>query len=181
MSSLKGFIPRLAELLSTTPLALYGRQRALVKAGLLVAPEERRRGLGGGIQATHTSVSLLLIALLATDSVTETEERASAVANGELQGNHPPFSHRPNFKQALAAVVTQEGLCRRVEEVRVMRTAGRAIIRFKKSSRYIDAEFVFDREAPGILIEASIKADVLRQINADVAAIIESRVRPEDI
>lgn len=176
MSSLKGFIPGLARHLAISPLALYERQRALVRAGLLAAPQERRRGLGGGIQATAPSVALLLVAVLATDNLSETEERAAAVAAGEIQSRKLPFSHLPKFKDALAAVVLQEGLCRQVEEVRVSRTTGRATVRFKASSRFGTAEFGFARIGAGIQVEASIGAEILRRICADLSAIIEATV-----
>jgi hypothetical protein len=52
---------------------------------------------------------------------------------------------------------------------------GRALVRFKKTSKFSAAEFEFGiTGGAGVLIEASIGADVLRQINADLVAIIES-------
>lgn len=175
MSSLKGFIPALARLLGSSPSALYERQRALVRAGLLTSESSQSRGPGSGVRATAPAVAMLLIAVLATDNLSETEERATAVASGELQANKPPFTHLPKFKDALAAILMQEGLCRQIEEVRVSRTAGRALVRFKKTSKFSAAVFEFGiAGGAGVLIEASIGADILRQINHDLDAIIES-------
>ena len=172
MSSLKGFIPGLAKLLSSTPLALYERQRALVRAGLLSSPKHNKRGPGGGIQATAPSVSLMLISMLSTDNLSAVEASAGAVAAAKRVpgGAKTPFPPSFRFMDALAAVLAQQGLCREVDEVRVSRTAGQASIRFK--TKYELSEFRF--AAPpngGIQIEAALKADVLQKIGADVAAI----------
>jgi hypothetical protein len=120
-------------------------------------------------------VALLVIAVLATDNLSETEERGTALASGELHAKKAPFTHLSKFKDALAQVLVSEGLCRQVAEIRVSRTAGRAFVQFKKSSKFSTAEFSFGHPgSAGILIEASIGADVLRQIHTDLAAIIES-------
>ena len=63
--SLKGLIPRLAHELGMTPDALYERQRALVRAGLLKGVEGK--GPGSGVRATPYATALLLIAVLAAD------------------------------------------------------------------------------------------------------------------
>ena len=77
--SLKSLIPLLAQTLETTPAALYERQRALVRAGLIAA--EPGRGPGSGVRATPHSVAMLLLSLLATGSLSETEKQTKALAN----------------------------------------------------------------------------------------------------
>jgi hypothetical protein len=78
-TSLKSFIPALAKSVDMTPAALYERQRALVRVGLLHG--KSGKGPGSGVRATPESVAMLLIALLATGSVSEIEDHAMAVAN----------------------------------------------------------------------------------------------------
>ena len=73
MASLKSFLPHLAKVLDMSPLALYERQRALVRAGLL----ESRPGRGPEAEcsADAKSVAMLLISVLATSSLSEVEEQ----------------------------------------------------------------------------------------------------------
>ena len=63
MASLKGYIPGLARILGTTPDALYERQRALVRAGLL--DQGAGRGPGRGVRAPEAAVAFRVIATLA--------------------------------------------------------------------------------------------------------------------
>jgi hypothetical protein len=76
-SSLKGYIPALAVHLGKSPAALYERQRALVRADLLEF--EEGRGPGSGVRTTSQSVALLIIAVLATDNLSDTAERTQAI------------------------------------------------------------------------------------------------------
>jgi hypothetical protein len=180
MVSLKGFTPALARHLQISPAALYERQRALVRAGLLSADGTQQRGPGGGVRATALSVAHLLVAILATDNLSETEERANLVAKAKLAGgSRSPFQPIPRFVDAVAAVLTSKGLRSQVVDVRVSRTAGSATINFKDKAK--DSVFVFgDGSTLGVTIEASISAKVVKLISDDVVAIIESNISDGD-
>ena len=69
MMSLKAFAPVLASILGTTPAAVYERQRALVRAKVLPTPAGR--GRGNGLPATAENVALMLMAIMATDNLSE--------------------------------------------------------------------------------------------------------------
>lgn len=86
--SLTSILPALAPILGMTPQALYERQRALIKMGLLPAPQGRGRRDGPVASPEH--VALLVIAKLATDH--QSDERVRALASAQLtdtrkQGN----------------------------------------------------------------------------------------------
>ena len=77
--SLKSLIPYLASKFEMTPFALYERQRALVRAGLIHAVPGR--GAGSGVRATPHSVAMLLIAWLQPKVCSEVEKETKIVAN----------------------------------------------------------------------------------------------------
>src|SRR5665213_457167 len=77
-SSLKGYTPGLGRLLGVSAAALYERQRALVRGGLLEI--EGGRGPGSGVRVTARALALLIISVLATDSLAETASRTRKVA-----------------------------------------------------------------------------------------------------
>lgn len=173
MASLKGYTVGLARLIGTTPDALYERQRALVRAGLLNLGEGR--GPGSGVRTTGQSVALLLIAVLATDSLGETEARAHAI--GE---SHPPAGRRcpctgmKSFLDALAAALVSTGKARAIIEIKVSRTADRAEIRYydaagdERRSEFLGARAT----EPGLSVTATLDHNLLQQIAADVQAIV---------
>jgi hypothetical protein len=73
MKSLKSFLPQISGFLNTTPAALYERQRQLVRLGILTA--EKGHGPGSGVKLSADSVAALLVALLATDNLSDTDDR----------------------------------------------------------------------------------------------------------
>ena len=143
MTSLKGYMPALARHLNTSVAALYERQRVLVRKRVLSPDETKLSGPGGGVRATSASVAHLLVAVLATDSLSETETRAPLVSEAKLvAGGESPFKLVPKFVDAITVVLNSEALSRHVSEISVCRTEGRAAIRFKR--KYQPAEFIFD-------------------------------------
>jgi hypothetical protein len=113
--SLKGLIPKLAEEVEMTPAALYERQRALVRAGLLHG--EAGRGPGSGVRATPKSVALLLISL--TGSHSETEEHSKIVASLKSEGCS--LTGETTFARALAATLASEDIAQRIKWIEVER------------------------------------------------------------
>ena len=74
MISLKAFLPTLADFTGLSVTALYERQRALVRLGLLPAPTKRGPNSGGAM-ATPGTVAVMLISVLVTDSLSEMDDR----------------------------------------------------------------------------------------------------------
>jgi DNA-binding IscR family transcriptional regulator len=135
--SLKALIPKMAGALGTSPAALYERQRALVRAGLLHPLPGH--GPGSGVRATPESVALLLIALLATGSLTETEEQTARIMNLKSATKRCPLTGKKTFSTALASVLASEELAKRVQSIGVERGGDQA-----------GAEIIFDKEAEAI-------------------------------
>jgi hypothetical protein len=83
--------------------ALYERQRALVRAGLLHS--SGGRGPGSGVRATADAIALLLISLLATDSLSETAKRTKALANLKSVTGRCPLTSKRTFIDAVTAAL----------------------------------------------------------------------------
>jgi hypothetical protein len=79
MASLKSFLSGVAPILEVTPAALYERQRALVSLGVLEPIEGR--GRGSGVPFTADNFAAVLISMLATDSLSEVDERVVHLIN----------------------------------------------------------------------------------------------------
>jgi hypothetical protein len=83
MAGLKAFLPEMAKVLGTTADALYSRQRALIRLGVLKAVEGR--GPGSGVALSAEAVAAIIIALMAADSLQETDERVRRTCNAEAE------------------------------------------------------------------------------------------------
>jgi hypothetical protein len=106
MMSLKAFAPILADLLQTTPAAVYERQRALVRVGVLPAPTGR--GRGNGLPATAETIAAILIAIMATDNLSDTDGRVKKLCDLKIS-KQPEAGIRPisasTFRAALVATI----------------------------------------------------------------------------
>lgn len=91
MPSLKSILSELAPIFGLSPAALYERQRALVRMKLLPTPVGR--GPGAGAEATPQTVALLAIACLATDNLSDTDERVRELT-------HAPYRSRAKRRQS---------------------------------------------------------------------------------
>src|SRR5215211_344378 len=89
MISLKAFLPVMSEQLGRSPAALYERQRALVRLGILSAPTNGR-GPGSGVRATPETVLPILLSVLITDNLSEIDQRVSDLASLPHKGDKNP-------------------------------------------------------------------------------------------
>ena len=171
MASLKSLIPSIAKIVEMTPAALYERQRALVRAGLIHA--KPGRGRGSGATADSKSVAMLLIAILATDNLTETEQSARLFAKLKSNNEVCPLTGENTFASALAAVLSSKA--RAVVLVRVQRSHGYAGIWFQRRGQKQARGSIFStlelREVP-IVTSAEIFGSTLRQIGKELEAVI---------
>lgn len=158
--SLKSFIPPLAKAVGMTPAALYERQRALVRAGLLQA--ESGRGPGSGVRTTAQSVAMLLIALLATDSLSETAERTKLFARLKCLPNA-----KTTFASALAALLTSN---EEYGAVFVNRGWQTATIIYRSDPPAV--AFGKPRAKHGIHVVAQIQGDTLRSIADELGEVL---------
>lgn len=182
MTSLKGYVPGLARILGTTPDALYERQRALVRAGLLDPGEGR--GPGSGVRATAPAVAFLLISTLATDRLNESGARVQGLADARpTNGKRCPFTGMVRFVDALAAILTQSQKAAGVIEITVSRTADRAEVKYRagRGTARISEFTGSSPSEPGISVAATLNKDLLQTVASDVRSIIhESFNNSED-
>jgi hypothetical protein len=81
MAGLKTFLGRLSPLLGVTSAALYERQRVLVDIGLIKT--RGGRGPGSGVPFTAENLAALVISVLATDSLSEIDQRVVDICNAQ--------------------------------------------------------------------------------------------------
>ncbi len=119
MVSLKSFIPALAAEFDMKPAAIYERQRALVRAGLI---EQRPgHGPGSGVLATPYSLAMLLISITVTAHLSEVEQQTKMVASLKSRTKRCPFTGQTTFAQALTEVLRNEDLYKRFDHIRIER------------------------------------------------------------
>ena len=170
--SLKGLIPILAGELDITPAALYERQRALVRAGLIKS--EGGKGPGSGVRATPHSVAMLLIAVLAADSLSEIEEGTKRIAWLKAESGICPVTNKKTFATALAAILASPSLARSAHRITVHRAgtlAPGAYIDFKMKDAEPTSWFVSAKhKQPGNLHTTASLMGFPLQILADLLA-----------
>jgi hypothetical protein len=187
-SSLKGYIAGLARILGVTPGALYERQRALVRSGLL--PSEGGRGPGSGVRVTDSSVAMLLISMLATERLTDAGRRTDYVYRSKPVSGQCPLTGTKNFGSALETLLNSQHMSAiLLLEISVSRTSDHARIRYEKfsggalsrTSNECTVEFVGTnkKEAP-IIVWATLSGDILREIAADVDSIMTAEIEDEE-
>lgn len=175
-TSLKAFLPVLSKPFGLTPIALYGRQLALERAGLL-GPREGKGGPGSGIRLTAETAAMMLIALLASDS-SDPAEAAAAMAKLKLENvvdGKCRLTGKATFAEALAALLGSEDLGQRVFEIEVVRTSPRATISYgppNEDGELEESEFLPTGGVDGwknyVATRTTISHETFRQIAAAV-------------
>jgi hypothetical protein len=175
--SLKAYAPLLAWRLGTTPAALYERQRALVRDGLL--DQSEGRGPGSGVQAGPYPVALLLVAVLATDSLSETAEkvRLFAAAKASTVDGLCPLTGEQSFVEAVSRVLDRgQPHWRKIQSITVRRTSGHAVIAFGDNLSHTDS--IFAAQVPrDAKLRASTKLDVSAMLTRDLILEIASDLK----
>lgn len=164
LDSLKSIIPDLAPLFGMTPAALYERQRALVRAKLMKV--ESGRGPGSGVKATPQSIALLLISVLATDSLSEVESATKVLARLKCLDGPCGKTGKKIFATALAALLASPELSAETFKIRVFRGENYVQIYFKDKTGSVTGSVFETRYNPISLlrIEASLVPYPLLQI-----------------
>ncbi|BBZ96185.1 hypothetical protein BRDID11004_29080 [Bradyrhizobium diazoefficiens] len=143
MISLKSYLPVLADYLDLTPDALYERQRVLVRSGALKAVAGR--GPGSGIRAMPATVTQLLIATLATDSLAETEDKTSTLGKGAAEHGLCPLTGANDFAGALELILSSVALAKKVSSIDVARSNLKATIYYTERGRRYSQLSVFGK------------------------------------
>lgn len=121
MTSLKALGPQLAKVFHLSPDALYERQRALVRCGLL-KNVGGSRGPGNGVRATPETVSTLMIAVMAATTLSETEEVTRQFGNLKPESDLPLFEGAKSLRATLIKALSSADVADSIKELVVIRT-----------------------------------------------------------
>ena len=170
MSSLKGFIPGLARILGMNPASLYERQRVLVAARMLEV--EGGRGPGSGVRLTVPAVITLLLSVLGSESLSESPARMETLLwSKPSKSSTGPLARQKSLLSAIRWLLVTSGEADSLVELAVSQNSDRAWFRFSDGTT---DEFVVSKATqPAIERLARIDGAVVRQIAADVQAILE--------
>lgn len=152
-ASLKAFIPRLSELLRLSPDAVYERQRALRADGLLDHIEGR--GPGSGVRLSAESVAILVVALMATDSPTETPAATRRVIRLRRVSLDDAYPDWKVFGRALVKILDDKVLAGRVTALTFFRSDKR--VELKIGGNYLEFGSTSLGGSVGIAVTASIR------------------------
>jgi hypothetical protein len=150
MNSLKASIPFVAEILRLNRYALHERQRALAGKGLLEF--KPGYGPGSGTPFTPETVAVLLISMLATDSIKDSAEITSAFCNAPLSarswGKKSALGGALTFKAAIVNALTLDKYAEEIVMIRVHRMQSTAHIDLARRGGRLS--FSFSKETPHV-------------------------------
>ena len=174
--SLKGFTPTLGKAVGMSAAAVYDRQRALVRGGLLQV--ESGKASGSGVRLTEESLALLLVALLATDNLSRTKECTRTFANLKSIARRCPFTDEARFIAALSTILRSTDLSKRCRGVLVSRTEPSGCIFYEKEKEPLASLFSLDGRKPrpqpfGMGVDAQLHGSTLRQVASNFVAALE--------
>jgi hypothetical protein len=168
----------MSQILSVSPTALYERQRALTRLGILKGAEGGWRG--SSVMLTADAVAALLASLLVTDSLSHVDERVKRLLGAPHSFEATPrvdlprdsdvspfFTKVETFGEALSRIISNE-IDGKIDdwEVRVTRNFLSATIN-KGGGWYVNfSELTKDWADPwhGIHVEATLRHNELRRL-----------------
>ena len=186
MFSLKAYIPTLAQFLNVSPDALYERQRALIRSGLLVPVEGR--GPGSGVQALVPAVSMLILSVFATETLAEIDFAVRQLGRARAKKKSCPLTGSIEFGQAFEMVLAQANVARKISSVTVERPIQQATLIFDSKKGPISSsvfgeasqkhsfQLTTEAELPGFAIWC-IASDLSDIANGTSASAIEQRMQ----
>lgn len=168
MPSLTAFLPEIAPYVGLTNAALYERQRALVRLGLL--PKPQGRGRGSGAEATPRNVALLLISVLMTDNLSDTNMNIKALATAPVRKRSLPMKKGKNFLEALTIVLGDEKLAAEVASVQVDRYLAEGTIFWKRplgESHFFEDRVELSEHA--LVVQAALRGHAILALASKLA------------
>jgi hypothetical protein len=184
MQSLRAYCATLARLVESTSAAIYERQRLLVRAGLI---DLEGRGPGGGTKATPDNVALLLVGLLAVDTLADAERTVRAIARAKpMAGPREHILEARTFASGVSMILSDAELAAHTAKISVSRSSHHASIEFfgpvakvpKGNWTLFYAHT--GRPPPHYRIEARVDGVILRVIATHLAAMRAEMRRKED-
>jgi hypothetical protein len=177
IGGLKSYLPRLAEIVGSTPAALYERQRALTRLGLLIAQEGR--GPGSGVALSADSLAVMIISLLVTENLSDINKRVALLCNARPlrdRKNRTSVTGAKTFRQAVATLLTDPRFSRKEGReivIAVSKHGGTAHI-FQPSDLSLSTLFEIGAEnpkqSPVIRRESRAGPELLHPIADDLAS-----------
>ena len=140
MMSLKSFLPQISKIWGVSAAALYERQRALVRIGVLEAIEGR--GPGSGVPLTAGNLAGLIIALALTENLSDTDARVDTLCKAAPRPqSRCPLTGATTFRRALASILESCEKADQVESVSVDRGELAAFIGYANGSEKLFSTF----------------------------------------
>jgi hypothetical protein len=170
MIGLKLFLPLLSPHLRRSPAALYERQRALVRLGIIAA--EKGRGPGSGVRATPQNVAAVILSVLVTDNLSDIDGRVGMFSDLErTRREHSGIETAKNFGDALVQILSDFKLAETVNEITVWREGVGAFaeIRFTTALPHSSVYFGTMSELAPLKIRATLDGKILRNIAVAIA------------
>ena len=175
IQSLTSFLPILEPYLGITAAAIYERQRALVRLGLL--PQPVGRGRGSGATANPRSAALLMISVLLTDSLSEVDERVGKLFAQPIQTwrkrKRCALTRAERFGDAVVAILANYELATQVTWVAVTRQSLDGYVHWRRKGATHSEVSQFENRyftTSSILVEARLEGTAFRQTAAVLAA-----------
>jgi hypothetical protein len=177
MKSLKSFLPQISGFLSTTPAALYERQRQLVRLGILTA--EKGHGPGSGVKLSAESVAALLVALLATDNLSDTDDRILLLLTAKPVLKSA--TDKKTFWEALAVLLLSPQKLQSLAFITVDRNMLLAKIMFRRGKKTSGVLFATDLPRnvvlPGVAVSATIDKSNLLPVSLALTAALGNQIK----
>jgi hypothetical protein len=188
MISLKSYCEPLSQILGLTPDRLYERQRVLARTSYLTGAIAGK-GPGSGIRATAANVTKLVISTLATDSLSEIDEKTRKIAAMKQVADRCPLTGEARFLKAVERLFEDPKLCERCTGIAVEREYPSGSIHFSnkilEKFRTDQSDFGRNRTrpanptavpvAPGRRITATLEGLTIYLIASDLEDIAEGK------
>lgn len=161
----------MGKMIGLSPDALYTRQRALMRMGVLTAVPGR--GPGSGAPLVGENVAALLISLMTADTLQETDQRVRAMCKARPRENSEcPWTGGKTFQDALGRVFDSDEAWKSFAMLSVYRGQG-ALIQYGRPDSNFGSYFDLSRRSPRsmIRISAGIDGSTIRQLFAAYRAI----------
>lgn len=174
MASLKASLPYLAPLFGLTTDALYERQRALVRHGVLKAIPGR--GPGTGVPLSAHNLATLLIAVAAVNSLSEVDHRIiefceatpiDARSRGAVPIDQCPLTGQKTFRGAVQSILLKKELVSCLEYLSIDQNSPLIFIEFTRQRKVKRSLFHHGAEPfnKGIQKMTMVRSEVLASLN----------------
>lgn len=171
--SLKSFLPVVSRIVGESTDALYERQRALVREGLLVALPGH--GRGSGVRADADSVAMLLIALMSTVNLSNAGARSRDLSEAPHESGKCGLTGERTFRAALSRILSDAKLAKRVKELRVVTNGAMAQVTHGTKREFFVKDFTTPNEHEGLSIDLTLRGDVISRLAAATIEMIEDQ------